>query len=402
MMNRSCTWLAACLLALCLWNSASPASGADGAADRKKELQRIKREMEEKKRKIRKADKRERSVLGEIEKIEKAIQARDAELSREQQRLREAEATLTDVEKSTAVVERDLFQLKASYRDRVRALYKMGRSGYAVGIFSSESMTAAVKRVKYLEIVAGRDRSVIANYRKALDSLSRQQKEVAGRKEEISRRRQDIRSRQDGLTAERKKNSTLLASVRKEKELSEQVLEELEESSKDLWALIKREEEAKRKTARAVPARPGAGAPAAALSGRGKLPWPVNGKVVTPYGRQRHPQFGTVVFRRGIDIEVREGEPVRAVSAGRTAFADWYKGYGKLLILEHDTGFYSLYGYLSRLDIKKGDPVAAGQVIGLAGDTGGIKGSKLYFEIRRHGEAEDPLAWLAPRQTVLR
>lgn len=400
MMRRSQTWMAACLLALCLGNIASPAHSADGTVDRKKELQRIKREMEEKKRRIRKAGKRERSVLGEIEKIEKTIQSQDAELSREQRRLREAEAALADVEKNTAVVEQDLSRLKGSYRDRVRALYKMGRSGYAVGIFSSESMTAAVKRVKYLEIVAEQDRSVIAEYRKALDSLSRQQSEIAGRKEEISGRRQEIRSRQDGLAAERKKKSTLLASVRKEKELYEQVLEELEESSQDLWALIKREEEEKRKAARTAPAQPRA--PSPALSGRGKLPWPVNGKVVTPYGRQRHPQFGTVVFRRGIEIEVREGEPVRAVSSGHVAFADWYKGYGKLLILEHSAGLYSLYGYLSRLDLKKGDAVVAGQVIGLAGDTGGLKGSKLYFEVRRHGEAEDPLAWLAPKQTVLR
>jgi septal ring factor EnvC (AmiA/AmiB activator) len=359
--------------------------------------------MEEKKQKIRKAGKRERSVLGEIEKIEKAIQTQDAELSREQRRLRESEAALADVEKNTAMVEQDLSRLKASYRDRVRALYKMGRSGYAVGIFSSGSMTAAVKRVKYLEIVAAQDRSVIAEYLKALDSLSRQQAEIAGRKEEISRRRQEIRSRQDGLAEQRKKKSTLLSSVRREKELYEQVLDELEESSKDLWALIKREEEEKRKTARSAPARPGtATPPSAALSGRGRLPWPVNGKVVTPYGKQRHPQFGTIVFRRGIEIEVREGEPVRAVSSGQVAYADWYKGYGKLLILEHSAGFYSLYGYLSRLDLKKGDAVAAGQMIGLAGDTGGLKGSKLYFEIRRHGEAEDPLAWLAPKQTVLR
>lgn len=402
-MKRSRACVAACLLLLCLGTAASGVSSADRAADRKKELQRIKREMEEKKQKIRKAGKRERSVLGEIEKIEKAIQTQDAELSREQRRLRESEAALADVEKNTAMVEQDLSRLKASYRDRVRALYKMGRSGYAVGIFSSGSMTAAVKRVKYLEIVAAQDRSVIAEYLKALDSLSRQQAEIAGRKEEISRRRQEIRSRQDGLAEQRKKKSTLLSSVRREKELYEQVLDELEESSKDLWALIKREEEEKRKTARSAPARPGtATPPSAALSGRGRLPWPVNGKVVTPYGKQRHPQFGTIVFRRGIEIEVREGEPVRAVSSGQVAYADWYKGYGKLLILEHSAGFYSLYGYLSRLDLKKGDAVAAGQMIGLAGDTGGLKGSKLYFEIRRHGEAEDPLAWLAPKQTVLR
>jgi septal ring factor EnvC (AmiA/AmiB activator) len=112
---------------------------------------------------------------------------------------------------------------------------------------------------------------------------------------------------------------------------------------------------------------------------------------------QRHPQFGTTVFRRGIEIEAHEGEAVRAVNDGQVAYADWYKGYGKLVILEHGNGLYTLYGNLSRLDLKKGDRVIRGQVIGLAGDTGSLKGSKLYFEIRQNGEAQDPLAWLAKR-----
>jgi septal ring factor EnvC (AmiA/AmiB activator) len=74
----------------------------------------------------------------------------------------------------------------------------------------------------------------------------------------------------------------------------------------------------------------------------------------------------------------------------------------KLLILDHGANFYTLYGYLSRLDVPKGASVAAGQVIGLAGETGSLKGAKLYFEIRRLGETEDPLAWLAPDRTARR
>ena len=112
---------------------------------------------------------------------------------------------------------------------------------------------------------------------------------------------------------------------------------------------------------------------------------------------QRHPQFKTMVFRRGIEIAAHEGEPVQAVSDGQVAFADWYKGYGKL----HDHRAQPWFLYALRqpfqLDLQKGDRVLKGQVIGLAGETGSLKGSKLYFEIRRNGEAQDPLAWLARR-----
>jgi septal ring factor EnvC (AmiA/AmiB activator) len=104
-----------------------------------------------------------------------------------------------------------------------------------------------------------------------------------------------------------------------------------------------------------------------------------------------------MVFRRGIEIEVREGQTVRAVEGGQVAYAEWYRGFGKLVILDHGNGFYTLYGNLSRLDLKKGDRVSRGQEIGLAGETGSLKGAKLYFEIRKKGEAEDPLLWLAKR-----
>jgi septal ring factor EnvC (AmiA/AmiB activator) len=119
--------------------------------------------------------------------------------------------------------------------------------------------------------------------------------------------------------------------------------------------------------------------------------------VLTRFGTQHHPQFGTIVFRRGIEIEAHEGEPVRAVEGGNVAYADWYKGFGKLMILDHGSGFFTLYGNLSQLNLAKGDRVVKGQVVGLAGETGSMKGSKLYFEIRRNGEAQDPLAWLAKK-----
>lgn len=394
-------YMAAGLAALVLLAGVSGPAGAESVLDRKKELQRIKREMQEKKRRIRTAGKRERSVLGELEKIDRAVQARNAELARGEKRLRESEASLAGVEKDAASAEKDLSRIRDLYRSRVRAFYRMGRSGYAVGLFTSENMNTAVKRMKYLEIVAEHDRQVIEEYRKTLDDCSRRQAEIAEHRAEIALRREELRGHQQELAAQRRKKADLLSRVRREKALYEDVYAELEESSEGLWSLIKREEEEKRRAqALSRAALPPASTPAP--PGRGRLPWPVDGKIVTPYGKQRHPQFGTVVFRRGIEIEVAEGEQVRAVSSGRVVFADWLKGYGKLVILEHGTAFYTLYGYLSRLDVQKGAQVAGGQGIGLAGETGSLKGSKLYFEIRRHGETEDPLAWLAPGRTARR
>jgi septal ring factor EnvC (AmiA/AmiB activator) len=129
-------------------------------------------------------------------------------------------------------------------------------------------------------------------------------------------------------------------------------------------------------------------------AGTVRFPWPVAGQVLTRFGMQRHPQFKTMIFRRGIEIGAREGDTVRAINDGQVAFADWYKGYGKLLIVEHAEGLYSLYGNLEQIALAKGDRVSKGQAVGLVGETGSLKGPKLYFEIRYKGEAQDPLAWL--------
>lgn len=370
-------------------------AAADEAAGNKKELQRIKREMRDKKKEIKRADKQARSILTELDRIDRDIQAANAELAEQQIQLREAEAALQDIEKNNARISSDLVVLKRSYAGRVRALYKMSRSGYATAVLASGGLDDGLKRIKYLGIITERDRVLAREYGSALNALAIRQAEISEKKVAILGHKRTIEAEETEFRSRKRKKATLLASVREEKGLHEQALRELEESSVSLWAMIKKGEQ-ERKAAKAIsPSQPKAARDAGPVTGR--LPWPAEGRLLTRFGMQRHPQFKTMVFRRGIEIAVREGEPVRAVSDGQVAYGDWYKGYGRLVIIEHGPGFYTLYGNLSRLDLNKGDRVIRGQVLGLAGETGSLKGAKLYFEIRRNGEAQDPLAWLAKR-----
>jgi septal ring factor EnvC (AmiA/AmiB activator) len=379
------------LITLCL-------GGLSAAADRsadKQELQRIKREMREKKKELTRADRKERSILSELETIDRGIQTGSAELTGQQQRLRASEAALREVEQNNAVLNRELTALKQNYSQRLRALYKLSRGGYAVAILSPDGLGQTLKRIKYLGMIADRDRVIMREYGNALTKLAMRQAEIAEKKNELLARQRVVAATKSALEARKQKKAVILASVRHEKGQYEQSLRELEEASASLWAMIKKGEQEKR-AAIATP-------PAArqwhetADRDRTRLPWPLEGQVLTRFGMQRHPQFGTMVFRRGIEIQAREGESVRAVRDGQVAYADWYKGYGKLMILDHGDGFYTLYGNLSQLGLNKGDQVARGQVLGLAGETGSLKGSKLYFEIRRNGEAQDPLHWLAKK-----
>ncbi len=368
---------------------------AEDSEEKKQELQRIKQEMQEKKLKLRRADRRERSILSELEKMDREIQAGSAELADQRRKLREAEAAITEIVLSNTAASRELARLKQFYGARLRALYKMSRTGgYALAVLSSDSFTTAYKRVRYLGIIAARDQRMMSEYSAILERLASRERETRERTAEILARRESVEKKRLSLEARRRKKGEILGSVKQEKTVYEATLKDLEESSANLWAMIKLAEREKKSAKKITPP-----AREASLAGsdRNRLPWPVNGQVLTRFGSQKHPQFGTIVFRRGIDIAARIGDEVRAVEGGVVVKADWFKGYGKLVIIDHKDGMYTLYGNLSQVDVNNGDRVSRGQVVGLAGDTGSLKGSKLYFEVRRNGEAEDPLLWLAKR-----
>jgi septal ring factor EnvC (AmiA/AmiB activator) len=382
----------ACVV-LMIMGTGLPALGETAPSDSQRELERITREMKDKKKDLKRANRKERSILSELETFDRDIIADRVELSDQEKRLADAESALRDTEHASREINEKLVLLKKSYASRLRALYKLQRKRSAP-LFAADSLGAAVKQVKYLELIANRDRSVMTEYGSTLEQMSRRQTEIDEKKKEILGRKHAVEAQKAELETKRRKKDVVLASVRREKGLYEQTLSELRESSAGLWAMIKKDETERRSANEMRAPAPGIEPPG---KQKGKLPWPVEGQVLSRFGMQRHPQFGTMVFRRGIEILTHEGQPIRAVSPGEVAYADWYKGYGKLMIIDHGNGFYTLYGNLSRLDLNKGDRVAEGQVIGLAGETGSMKGTKLYFEIRQNGEAQDPLGRLAKR-----
>jgi len=379
---------------LALLVAAAGAVRAEDSEEKHQELQRIKKEMQEKKQKLQHADQRERSILSELEKIDREIQAGSAELADQRRKLRESEAALAEIEQSNRLTTQELARLKQLYAARLRALYKMSRAGgYALAVLSSESFPSAYRRVRYLGIIAERDQRMIREYGAALESLASRERKVRDRTGEIIARREAVETKRVSLEVRRRQKGEILGSVKQEKSVYEATLKDLEESSSNLWAMIRMSEREKKASRKKAPVPDSISASA----DRNRFPWPVNGHVLTRFGSQRHPQFGTTVFRRGIDIEAHTGDEVRAVHDGQVVYADWYKGYGRLVIIDHGEGLYTLYGHLSQLEVGGGDRIKRGQIVGLAGDTGSFKGPKLYFEIRRNGEAEDPLLWLAKR-----
>ncbi len=120
---------------------------------------------------------------------------------------------------------------------------------------------------------------------------------------------------------------------------------------------------------------------------KGNLPWPAKGTVITKFGFQTDPKYGTKTKNLGIDISCSPGTPVIAISDGIVSYADVFIGQGLMIIIEHGGGFHSVYTRLSELKKRTGEKVKTGDTIALTGEI-------LHFEIRIDGKAVDPLPWL--------
>jgi septal ring factor EnvC (AmiA/AmiB activator) len=175
-----------------------------------------------------------------------------------------------------------------------------------------------------------------------------------------------------------------LLSLRKQGSESEQKLAELEEKAKRLEHLLD------------VLSRQNGAATAATdiQSVQGALAWPVQGKIIEHFGKQRNAKFSTVTFSNGLKIAAAPGAEVRSVFAGTVLFSQWFKGYGNLVILDHGNRVFSLYGNLKSPAVAVGDRINAGQALAGVGESEDAHSGFLYFEIRQDNKPEDPQKWL--------
>jgi len=128
-----------------------------------------------------------------------------------------------------------------------------------------------------------------------------------------------------------------------------------------------------------------------------KLIWPVEGEVIREYGEQKSATYKTSVYNNGIDIAIPEGTPIVAVESGIVAFAEWFNGSGKLVIINHRNGFYSLYSHNGSLLVSKGDEVTKSQQVAFSGKSGTVDQPCLHFELRKRGSSINPRDYLEMR-----
>ena len=124
------------------------------------------------------------------------------------------------------------------------------------------------------------------------------------------------------------------------------------------------------------------------------MPWPVDGEILTRFGKYKDPEFNSIVIRNGIEIKAKPTDKPETVAGGRVVYAGRFEGYGNMVIIDQGDGYHSLYANLSKVSLKPGNIVAKGFEVGKIGKSKSLKIPALYFEIRYKGKPIDPGNWL--------
>jgi septal ring factor EnvC (AmiA/AmiB activator) len=328
----------------------------------------------------------EKGILKNLMKLDEDLGLTNRLLTGLETKRRKVEAGLVNVTEEAADAEGELGRRRELLRRRLRALYQFGGYHELEVLLGSESVVDLVGRFdRFLRVVRRDDdlyRAVLAErarLREAREELASRERELRLIESERTRERVALMQRK----RDRKK---LLESVQGRRAGREELVAELEESSRELERIIAEK-------SRSGPAYEPSG-PSLFEGGSAKLPWPATGKIVRQFGRNRHPEFGTVVTNNGIDIAAPLGAEIRAVAPGRVEYVSTLPGYGNCVIVRHGGGYYTLYAHASEVAVSVGDLIEQGSVIGAVGNTGSVSGSSLHFEIRKGTEPIDPLRWL--------
>ncbi len=370
-----------CSCFLLLFHSV-PFSTCEGSSPQS-EYNKIQREIRTQREKLERAKKRESSILSEIEDASRQMKAIDNELRKYRTRLMNTEVRISQVEREISASMSAIERHRQWMKRKLRTIHRYGRnSDAALLLLGAQDIPQLIRTGKSLQHIAAHEHKRMRTYQETLTGLQAKEKQLAILRRELMAQKSKVHAEEASLALARKQKEATLASVKKEKSSYAKMLSEMEKSSKKLLEIIRKSETAE-----------------TPLSGRfaglkGRLPWPVDGRVIIPYGAQKDPQFNTPVFRSGTFIESHADSGARAVHEGKVVFAEWFKGYGQLVIINHGEGYHSLYGSLSEIFTGVGDIIKEKQIIGRVGNSGLVDLPGLYFELRYKGKPLNPMQWL--------
>jgi septal ring factor EnvC (AmiA/AmiB activator) len=318
-----------------------------------------------------------------LEDIDKTMAELSTEMIETSGRMAAVQADLEEAELALAAREGELAR-------HLRLVYKLGRYPAVRLLVGADEVGDFVRRVRFTMALAREDRRLAR-------AADRKRAEIQRDRDALQRELDYLKSLQQLKLKElrlarlrRESKQQILARARTRRDVLEKRLRELKKERAELESLVR----SKAGRGRPAPA-PGKRRGSELLARHGTIISPASGRLVRGFGRIKDERYGTFTQNDGIDIEASLGAGVRAVMKGKVVFADWFRGYGKLIIVDHGSGCTSIYAHLGDFAARVGERVGEGQTIGLVGDTGYVAEPTLHFEIRQDGVAINPEPWMA-------
>lgn len=391
--------------------------GAAPIDDRRDELKALRDQIRSLQQDISQAEEVREDVSDELAGV-----ARDISASR--RRLRDIQNTRAQIEAEIARLSAEHKQVQgeveAQRKNLGSTLYRIYVEGGQAGarrMLGGDDPNQLARDAYYLEQIARQRAEAIEEARVTLNTLQALLTQAESRRTDVARLEAERVLAQKKLLDQRAEQNTLLAATAERLRAQRREIKSLQRDEARLEKLLQGLTRIARSTPPVRPrSAPGASAPAASpratrpaqiaqqvepVAGaptaaafaelRGKLRWPTRGELVGRFGAQRSDAGDTW---RGVFIRAQEGGEVRAVADGRIAYADWLRGFGNLIIVDHGGAYMTVYGNNEALYKSPGDAVKQGDAIGSVGATGGAEESGVYFEIRHRGQAQDPVRWI--------
>jgi len=347
-----------------------------GLTQEKKVLRDIRKQLSLTKEKEKEIEGKESSVLENLSTLEVELYKKEKELKQMETRLAQTKERLTQTKNQIGILSQGMERTRIELFSRLAALYKMERVKPKVFLLTPHSYLDPLRIDKYLRAIIDSDARLVDTYRYQVVLRKKYQEELTQDQSQREKNISEVERKKEEIKKVRGTKMVLLKSIQSQKVVYQKLILELEERAKGLETLIGKLEQEKTHYAYGKRKHD---------IGTGKLALPVEGKVISLFKEKG---------QNGIEIKAPMGSEIRAVLSGRVLYADYFKGFGNIVIIDHGDHTFTVSAYCSQLLKKVGDHVSQGEPIALIGSVGSLKGPCLYFEIRHRGKPQDPIQWI--------
>ena len=408
------------LLALMLLACLLTPAFADEKADAQKQLEAARSDVAELKKLLEQLQQEKSGVQKDLRKTETEMGELEKQVKELQKGLKDGEEEIRRLDQEKKKLHDARLEQQRLIGIQARAAYQSGRQEYLKLLLNQQNPEKFSRTLTYYDYLSEARMAQLATFNETLRQLANVEQDIVKQQNQLLEQKSSLDARTERLAEARKERQLALGKLNQEYSARDHKLKARQQEQAQLARVLKtieatlarqaREAEQARQRAliaareqqrnnTAAASSPGSGPLVSTGSGhggpfaqaRGKLPWPVDGRLVARYGTPRGADARTKWD--GVLIGASAGSQVRAVHGGRVVFADWLRGAGLLVILDHGNGYLSLYGHNQSLLRDAGDLVNAGEPIATVGTSGGQDTPALYFAIRQQGRPSDPAQW---------